>query len=94
MAEALGKAKAILLRNHGSVVVSEEGPEDTVLNLINLEVQAKLNFYAFSAVGKDYVKLRVPEDQRIAYLTRLRKVLKDRSLIEIQCEYNARMAKF
>ena len=56
MAKALGKHRAVLLSGHGAVAVSTQGPEDCILNLMKLEQLCKMNWMAFSAVGKEYGK--------------------------------------
>jgi len=104
MAKALGESSAILLRNHGEVAVSSLGPEDAVSNIMFVEHQAKLNYYAFVALGKDYAKFRVPEEQRVALVEadarareasqRPRRVLPPGQQQDGKvCEYNAMMAK-
>ncbi len=51
---ALGKHSVVLLAGHGAVTVSTEGPEECIMNLMLLEQVCKMNWLAFSAVGKDY----------------------------------------
>jgi ribulose-5-phosphate 4-epimerase/fuculose-1-phosphate aldolase len=95
-AKALGDATAVLLRGHGANVVSCEGPEEAIMNLMHLENQAKLNIYAFSAIGKDYVKFRIPEPSEAVIRRAQTDVEIDRHRIhryEIS-EYCARMAKY
>jgi len=49
---------AVLLRGHGATTVGAS-LEDAVMNMLHLEEQARMNFWALSAVGEDYAS--VPE---------------------------------
>ena len=54
----LGASKAILLEGHGATTTGAT-LEEAVMNMINLEEQAKMNWYARCAAGPDY--RRIPE---------------------------------
>ena len=54
MAQALGKHSVVLLAGHGAVAVSKGSPEDCLMNLIRLEQLCRMNWLAFTAVGRDY----------------------------------------
>jgi ribulose-5-phosphate 4-epimerase/fuculose-1-phosphate aldolase len=60
VAGALGDAPAILLQGHGATTTGDSLAE-SVLNMAWLEEQAKMNWYAYCAAGKDYP--RIPEAQ-------------------------------
>jgi ribulose-5-phosphate 4-epimerase/fuculose-1-phosphate aldolase len=98
MAKALGKHKVVLLAGHGSAAVSTDGPEDCIQNLMILEHVCKMNWLAFTAVGKDYEKYAF-KDEIIEEHLRLSSVMFDRfstpgkDLTKDQCYYNAAMAK-
>jgi ribulose-5-phosphate 4-epimerase/fuculose-1-phosphate aldolase len=53
VAKLLGNSKAILLRGHGATTVGNS-PEDSVMTMLQLEEQAKMNYWALSAVGPDH----------------------------------------
>ncbi len=98
MAKALGKNNIVMLRGHGAVTVSTEGPEDSVQRLMNLEQICKITWLAFTAVGKDYEKYGI-DDKTIAEGRRLSADMSKRyptpgkSLAKDQCYYNAAMVK-
>ncbi len=77
MAKALGKHSVVLLAGHGSAAVSTQGPEDCIQNLIVLEQLCKMNWLAFTAVGKDYEKYAL-SDEMIKEHLRLSSVMFDR----------------
>ena len=52
-AKYLGKHKAVLLQGHGATTTGAD-LEEAVMNMLHLEEQAKMNYYAMSAVGPDY----------------------------------------
>ncbi len=64
----LGSSKAILLEGHGATTTGAT-LEEAVMNMINLEEQAKMNWYARCAAGPDY--RRIPE-QNLDELSNLR----------------------
>ncbi len=53
MATQMGKHKAILLQGHGATTRGAD-LEEAVMNMLNLEEQAKMNYYALSALGPNY----------------------------------------
>ncbi len=53
VANTLGKSKAVLLRGHGAATVGNS-VEDSVITMLYLEEQAKMNWYARVAGGPDY----------------------------------------
>jgi ribulose-5-phosphate 4-epimerase/fuculose-1-phosphate aldolase len=53
VANTLGDSKAVLLRGHGAATVGKS-LEDSVVTMIQLEEQAKMNWYAYCAAGKDF----------------------------------------
>jgi len=58
LAEVLGARSAALLLGHGAVTVGTD-LEDSVMNMVNLEEQAKMNWYAYCAAGPGHA--RIPE---------------------------------
>jgi len=54
MAKALGKYSVVLCAGHGAATVSNKGPEHAIQRLMTLEQLCKMNWLAFTAVGKDY----------------------------------------
>ena len=53
VATLLGDSKAILLRGHGATTAGRS-LEDSVMTMLQLEEQAKMNYWAYSAVGPDH----------------------------------------
>jgi len=53
VANTLGDSKAVLLRGHGAATVGKT-LEDSVVTMLQLEEQAKMNWYAYVAAGPDY----------------------------------------
>ncbi len=53
VAKLLGDSKAILLQGHGAATVGED-LEESVTNMLHLEEQARMNYYAFAAMGPDH----------------------------------------
>ena len=51
--EAMGDSSAVMLRGHGAAV-SGTSVENSVLTMLQLEEQARQNYYAYSMVGRDY----------------------------------------
>ena len=98
MAKALGKYSVVLLAGHGSAAVSKRGPEDCIMNLIRLEQLCKMNWLAFTAVGKDYEKYAL-DDATLKEHRRLTATMRDRfatpgkDMVKDQCYYNAAMVK-
>ncbi len=98
MAKALGKNTVVLLAGHGAAAVSTKSPEDAVMNLMLLEQACKMNWLAFTAVGKDYEKYAfddatVDEFFRLANLMKERYSTPGKSKSKDQCYYNAAMVK-
>jgi len=65
VANLLGKNKAVLLRGHGATTVGNSC-EDSVMTMLNLEEQAKMNYWAYSAMGPDHPYI---EDELILEMT-------------------------
>ena len=59
LAVLLGESKAALLFGHGAVTVGTS-LEEAVMSMIDLEEQAKMNWYAYCAAGKTHP--RIPEE--------------------------------
>ncbi len=98
MAEALGKHNVVLLSGHGSAAVSTKGPEDCMQNLMMLEQLCKMNWLAFTAVGKDYEKYAFSDETLKEYFRLFKKMVErnitpGKDLIKDQCYYNAAMVK-
>ena len=53
VAELLADAKAVLLYGHGAATVGR-GLEESVTNMLGLEEQAKMNWYAYAAFGPEH----------------------------------------
>ncbi len=53
VATLLGDSKAILLRGHGATTAGSS-LEDSVMTMMQLEEQAKMNYWAYSAAGPDH----------------------------------------
>jgi len=49
----LGRHKAVLLQGHGATTTGAD-LEEAVMNMLHLEEQAKMNYYAMSAMGPDH----------------------------------------
>lgn len=98
MANALGKHSVVLLAGHGAVAVSTAGPEDCIMKLITLEQLCKMNWLAFTAVGKDYEKYAI-DDATIKEHFRLSRKMRERHATPGKdqtkdiCYYNAAMVK-
>jgi ribulose-5-phosphate 4-epimerase/fuculose-1-phosphate aldolase len=98
MAQALGKYSAVLLAGHGAATASVRGPEESLQTMISLEHVCKMNWLAFTAVGKDYEKYAFDEATIREHL-RLSSAMKDRyatpgkDMTQDQCYYNAAMVK-
>ena len=60
MAVALGPRSALLLKAHGAVTVGHTVEQATV-NMIDLEEQARMNFYCLSADGPDFPRVSASE---------------------------------
>lgn len=53
VAETLGSAKAVILEGHGAATTGSS-LQESVLNMLYLEEQCLMNWYAYSAVGPEY----------------------------------------
>ncbi|GEM_PF-2373800 len=98
MAKALGKHSVVLLAGHGAAAVSTRGPEHCIQNLIDLEQICKMNWLAFSAVGREYEKHAfddgtVSEHLRLSSTMRERFATPGKDNVRDQCYYNAAMAR-
>jgi ribulose-5-phosphate 4-epimerase/fuculose-1-phosphate aldolase len=99
MARALGKYSVVLLAGHGAASVSTQGPEDCIMNLMVLEQLCKMNWLAFTAVGRDYDKYAfddatIKEHVRLSSARRVRFVRPGIDMMAKDlCYYNAAMAK-
>ncbi|MFC1893456.1 class II aldolase/adducin family protein [Chloroflexota bacterium] len=98
MAKALGQHSVILLAGHGSAAVSTEGPEDCIQKVITLEQLCKMNWLAFTAVGKDYEKYAfddatIKEHIRLINVMRERHATPGKDQTKDLCYYNAAMVK-
>jgi L-fuculose-phosphate aldolase len=56
MAACLGDASAVHLLGHGAVTVGKT-MEESVMNMVHLEHQAKMNYYARSVGGPDHASI-------------------------------------
>ncbi len=98
MAKALGKHSVVLLAGHGAAAVSLQGPEHCINRLMMLEQLCKMNWLAFTAVGKDYEKyafddVTIKEHLRLSATMKERYATPGKDLAKDQCYYNAAMAK-
>ena len=65
VADALGSAPAILFRGHGAATTGKN-PEASVMMMLQIEEQARFNYYALAAMGPDHAYI---EDDRILEMT-------------------------
>jgi ribulose-5-phosphate 4-epimerase/fuculose-1-phosphate aldolase len=98
MAEALGKYSAVLLAGHGSATVSMKGPEECVMKMMRLEQLCKMNWLAFTALGKEYQKYgmsetTLKEGQKLSRIMRERYLTPGKDRDKDMCYYNAAMVK-
>ncbi|MDE2900771.1 MAG: class II aldolase/adducin family protein [Chloroflexota bacterium] len=63
---ALGDAQVALLRGHGAVTVGRS-VDQSVMNMLQLEEQARMNWYAYCAMGPDHPG--IPEDDIVEALS-------------------------
>ena len=66
VAKKLGGKNAILLRGHGAVTVGG-GVEAATVNMIDLEEQARMNYYVY-LLGRGAAGARIPQGQAKAYV--------------------------
>ncbi|HZT06518.1 MAG TPA: class II aldolase/adducin family protein [Chloroflexota bacterium] len=71
VAKLLGARDAILLQGHGAATVGAD-MEDSITNMLCLEEQARMNYLAFCAAGRDHAALR-PE-QRVEFAQNMRRL--------------------
>jgi ribulose-5-phosphate 4-epimerase/fuculose-1-phosphate aldolase len=64
VAATLGSSRAILLRGHGAATVGGS-LEDSVVTMLQLEEQAKMNWYAYCAAGPDHA--HVPHEDVVEF---------------------------
>jgi L-fuculose-phosphate aldolase len=69
VAALMGESDAIMLQGHGAATVGGD-MEDAMLNMLYLEEQAKMNYLAFCAVGRDHAVI-TPE-QRQEFVANMR----------------------
>ena len=69
VATLLGDREAILLQGHGAATVGAD-MEDAVTNMLYVEEQARMNYLAFCAVGKDHAALT--HEQAAAFTQNMR----------------------
>lgn len=98
MAQALGKHSAVLLAGHGSATVSTLGPEDCIMKLMRLEQLCKMNWLAYTAVGKDYEAHAISEEtlregQKLSNVMKERYHTPGKDREKELCYYNAAMVK-
>jgi ribulose-5-phosphate 4-epimerase/fuculose-1-phosphate aldolase len=98
VAGALGKHSVVLLAGHGAATVSQKGPEDCTQTLIELEQLCKMNWLAFTAVGKDYEKYAFSDETtkehvRLGSSMTKRFQTPGKDMARDQCYYNAAMVK-
>ncbi len=60
VAQTLGSARAIILQGHGATTAGRS-LEESVISMLNLEEQARMNYLAYCAGGPDHP--RIPDDQ-------------------------------
>ena len=60
VAETLGDGRVAMLRGHGAVSVGAS-PSESVMTMLQLEEQARMNWLAYSVSGPNYP--RIPEEQ-------------------------------
>jgi ribulose-5-phosphate 4-epimerase/fuculose-1-phosphate aldolase len=70
VANLLGDRDAILLQGHGAATVGAD-MEDSVLNMLYVEEQARMNYLAFCALGKDHPVLSPEQSAEFAQNMRL-----------------------
>ncbi len=69
VARLMGSHSAIMLQGHGAATVGGD-MEDAMVNMLHLEEQARMNYLAFCAVGRDHAVL-TPE-QRAEFVANMR----------------------
>ena len=56
MAQLLGDNRAIILQGHGASTAGRS-VDESVMNMLLLEEQAKMNWYAYCAAGPDHARI-------------------------------------
>jgi ribulose-5-phosphate 4-epimerase/fuculose-1-phosphate aldolase len=69
VAKLLGEADAIMLQGHGAATVGAD-MEDAMVNMLPLEEQARMNYLAVCAVGRDHAVITL--DQRKEFVANMR----------------------
>lgn len=69
VASLMGDSDAIMLQGHGAATVGGD-MEDAMLNMLHLEEQARMNYLAFCAVGKDHAVITL--EQRQEFIANMR----------------------
>ena len=67
LVQVMGSAKACIMRGHGATMTGRS-VEDSVLSMLALEEQARMNYWAVAAMGSDHK--RVPEEYLVELETR------------------------
>jgi ribulose-5-phosphate 4-epimerase/fuculose-1-phosphate aldolase len=62
VADLLGDHQAILLQGHGAATTGAD-MEDAVVNMLDIEEQARMNYLAYCAAGPDHASIR-PEQRK------------------------------
>jgi ribulose-5-phosphate 4-epimerase/fuculose-1-phosphate aldolase len=69
VAALMGESDAIMLQGHGAATVGAD-MEEAMLNMLHLEEQAKMNYLAFCAIGRDHAV--ITPDQREEFVANMR----------------------
>ena len=69
VAALMGESDAIMLQGHGAATVGAD-LEEAMLNMRHLEEQAKMNYLAFCAIGRDHAV--ITPDQREEFVANMR----------------------
>jgi ribulose-5-phosphate 4-epimerase/fuculose-1-phosphate aldolase len=69
VAALMGESDAIMLQGHGAATVGAD-MEEAMLNMLHLEEQAKMNYLAFCAIGRDHAV--ITPDQREEFAANMR----------------------
>lgn len=69
VAALMGDSDAIMLQGHGAATVGGD-VEDAILNMLHLEEQARMNYLAFCAAGKDHAV--ISREQREEFVANMR----------------------
>ena len=71
MAERIGDHKAVILRGHGAATVGDS-LADAVVTMLQLEEQARMNWYAYCAAGANHpgIPMEDVDEWHARYATR------------------------